>query len=101
MFPHPDAPKIRAQVEAYFDKNWLSCGVPYQFTRTGSEEREQIIDIATTIKMNEMGIDTRSGSFIQAFLNNDLKATFAKADSINRDCIRFYLTMSYNLGISL
>jgi len=101
MFPHPDAQKIREQVESYFDKNWLSCGVPYPLTRTGSEEREQIIGIATTIKMNEMGIDTRPGSFIRAFLNNDLRATFAQADNLNRDCIRFYLTMSYNLTIFL
>jgi hypothetical protein len=32
-------------------------------------------------------------------VNNNLSGTFASADSINAQCIRFYVMMMYNLNL--
>jgi hypothetical protein len=39
------------------------------------------------------------GSFVQSVVNNSLSGAFASADSINAQCIRFYVMMMYNLNI--
>ena len=99
LFYHPKAADIRLQVENYFDQECDGCNIPIS-SQLGND-REHIIDIATTIKMNQLGIDTNPGSFVKAFLDNDLRGTVCKADRINKGALEFYIKMEYNLSIDL
>ena len=94
-------PLVRVLVEKYFEKNWRSCGVPEEFAIPGSEERAHIIDIATTVKLNTMGISTNPGSFVKDIVDNNLKGAFANADRVMQQSIRFILTMDYNMSVDI
>lgn len=91
--------KIRKAVEEYLDKNAHSGGIDAELLMHVPDAREQIISIGTSIMCTRWGIGRQSaGGFVQAFVNNDLRETFLRADSINRQCIRLYLLMAYNLN---
>lgn len=61
---------------------------------------EHIIEMGTTLLMHKWGlVDYQTGSFVRNFLNNDLEATFASADSVNVKAIYFYLRLVNNVGM--
>jgi hypothetical protein len=91
--------KIRKAVEEYLDKNAHSGGVEAEMLMHVPSSREHIINIGTSIMCTKLGIGPEGGGFVQAFVNNDLRETFGRADQINRQCIRLYLLLSYNLRI--
>jgi hypothetical protein len=90
---------IRKAVEEYLDKNAHSGGVEAEMLMHVPSSREHIINIGTSIMCTKLGIGPDGGGFVQAFVNNDLRETFGRADQINRSCIKLYLLMSYNLCI--
>jgi hypothetical protein len=60
------------------------------------EEREHVVNIGTSILCTKWGIGYPGGSFVQAIVNNDLMETFGRADHINLNAIRFYVSLLYN-----
>lgn len=90
---------VREKVSDYLVENAQSTGVPIEILF--GEEREHVVNIGTSIMMNKLGFNTFPGSFVQAVLNNDLAGAFGRADSINRQCLGFYATMTFNLGIGI
>ena len=60
------------------------------------EEREHVVNIGTSILGTKWGIGYPGGSFVQAIVNNDLMETFGRADHINLNAIRFYVSLLYN-----
>jgi hypothetical protein len=92
--------KVSKAVEAYFDKNATNTRVPLHIIVDG-EAKGHVINIGTSIMLNRLGVNTYPGSFVQAVLDNDLHGAFSKADSVNAEVLRFYITMMYNLGIDI
>ena len=88
------------EVTAYLDKYGPSTGVPYH-VMSEQDSKEHVISIGTSIMMNRLGFNTFPGSFVQAVLDNSLSGAFAKADMVNQQCLRFYTTMMYSLGIDI
>ena len=87
---------IRESVKEYFFKNGEYL-IP-NYSSLSEENKTHIISIGTSIMENVWGENTyESGGFIKNFLNNNLLETFASADSININAIRFYLMLKYNL----
>ncbi len=64
-----------------------------------SEETFQhVVNIGTNIMMTKWEISPYTpGDFVRCLVGNDLTGTFGRADSINKKCIEFYVTMMYNL----
>ena len=91
--------KIKTQVQAYFDKN-AAFYIPY-FALLGEEDKNHIVNIGTSIICTRHNVGYPGGSFVQSIVNNDLQGTFATADDININAIRFYLMMMYNMGVTL
>ena len=91
---------ISKEVSAYLEKYGESTGVPGHIM-LDTESKNHVIYIGTSIMMNRLGFNTYPGSFVQAVLDNSLSGAFAKADSINQQCLRFYATMIESLGINI
>jgi hypothetical protein len=92
--------KVRCGVSRYLAENFVTTGVPMHFM-IDEESKEHIINIGTSIMMNRLGVNTYPGSFVQAVLDNDLHGAFSRADHINSQVMKFYVTMMYNLGIDV
>jgi hypothetical protein len=88
--------KVADQVRAYVEANGpIYIEGMYRFE---DSELEHIITIGTEIMLNHWGMARYSpGGFVQSFLDNNLKETFAKADHINRKAIFFYVIMICNI----
>jgi hypothetical protein len=91
---------ITKEVTDYLEKYGESSGVPPRILMD-KESREHVITIGTSIMMNRLGFNTFPGSFVQAVLDNNLHSAFNRADSINQQCLRFYITMMYSMGINI
>jgi len=85
---------IRSIVKDYILKNYSSYGL----NDLDSEEIEHVVSIGADILANKWGLDTKPGSFVKAFIDNDLSETFNRADHINLKMIYFYLILCYNVG---
>ena len=87
--------KVKEVVKDYLAKNGMHY-IP-NFNQLSSNEYNHILNIGTDIMLNYWGMNEyESGSFIRNFINNDLQGTFASADSINQNCIRFYIMLKNN-----
>ena len=91
---------ITKEVTDYLEKYGESSGVPLHILMS-NESREHVISIGTSIMMNRLGFNTFPGSFVQAVLDNNLHSAFNRADSINQQSLRFYITMMYSMGINI
>jgi hypothetical protein len=90
---------IKAQVQAYFDKNAHNY-IP-NFVNLSNEDKQHIVNIGTSIICTRHEIGYPGGSFVQSVVNNDLQGAFANADSINVNALKFYCIMMYNMPVSL
>jgi hypothetical protein len=88
---------IRGKVREYLEK----YGKHYiqNFESFSDEDRDHVVSIGTSIMCTRLEIGFPGGSFVQSIVNNNLSGTFASADSINAQCIRFYVMMMYNLNL--
>ena len=86
---------IRQQVREFMERNHISAGITHLFIN--DEYREHIINCGTSILCTKYEIGYSGGSFVQAIVNNDLHGTFARADSINTEAIKFYCMLMYNV----
>jgi len=87
--------EIAKVVADYFDKYALDC-IPVDVV---IKERDHIIYIGTTILCTKWEVGYLGGDFASAIVNNNLSEAFGRADHINVHCIRFYLTLMYNVGM--
>lgn len=60
---------------------------------------EHVISIASSIMCTKWEVGYPGGSFVQSIVSNDLRGSFANADSTNRQCIYLYAVMMDNLGM--
>jgi hypothetical protein len=90
---------IRKQVQAYFNQNAQNYIPNFVYLR--EEDKNHIVNIGTGIICTRHNVGYSGGSFVQSIVNNDLQGTFATADDININAIRFYLMMMYNMGVTL
>lgn len=60
------------------------------------DSRDHVISIGTSILCTKWGIGYPGGSFVQAVVDNDLMQAVGRADYINLDSIRFYVSLLYN-----
>lgn len=86
--------RISEAVEKYLNRN--SHLVPMQHLMA-KESRQHIVRIGTSIMCQKWGIGPMPGSFVQAICSNDLRGAVNRADNVNSDCIRFYVTLYENL----
>jgi hypothetical protein len=88
---------IRGKVREYLEK----YGQHYiqNFKSFSDEDRDHVVSVGTSIISTRLNIGFPGGSFVNAIVNNDLRGSFASADSVNANCIRFYVMMIYNLNL--
>jgi hypothetical protein len=88
---------IRGKVREYLEK----YGQHYiqNFEILSDEDKDHVVSIGTSIIGTRLDIGFPGGSFVNAIVNNDLRGSFASADSVNANCIRFYVMMIYNLNL--
>lgn len=60
------------------------------------DEMNHIVNIGASILCTKWGIGYPGGSFVTAIVNNDLMEAFGRADHINLNAIRFYVSLIYN-----
>lgn len=70
--------------------------IPYTVIDDGIEH---VVSIAQSIMCTKWRVGYPGGSFVQSIVNNDLRGSFANADSTNRQCVYFYVVMIGNLGM--
>ncbi len=71
--------------------------IPIQH-RINPEDISHIENIGTSILCTKWNVGYPGGSFVQAVVDNDLNGAFSRADSVNRDCILFYVSLMTNVG---
>jgi hypothetical protein len=86
--------RISEAVEKYLTRN--SKLVPMHHL-LNKESREHIVRIGTSIMCKKWEIGPTPGSFVTAICSNDLRGAVNRADTVNGDCIRFYVTLYENL----
>jgi hypothetical protein len=91
--------KIKAQVQAYFDKN-ATLYIPL-LSQMSEDEKQHIVNIGTSIICTRHNIGYPGGSFVNAVVNNDLQGAFANADGTNVHALKFYCMMMYNMPVNL
>tara|TARA_B100000927_G_scaffold107064_1_gene86578 strand:+ start:3338 stop:3667 length:330 start_codon:yes stop_codon:yes gene_type:complete len=95
-----DYNKVKEIVREYLDINGWNY-IP-NFGEFNSEQYSHVLSIGTEIMLNHWGMNKYdSGGFISSFINNDLEGTYAQADSINQECVRFYLMLKHNVSLVL
>ena len=87
---------VESHVRKYVMENlpWIPIGIA-----TNNESLEHVISIASSIMCTKWEVGYPGGSFVQSVVRNDLRGSFANADSTNRQCIHFYVMMMDNLGM--
>lgn len=66
--------------------------------RLNPEDISHIENIATSILCTKWNVGYPGGSFVQAVVDNKLTEAFGRADSVNRDCMLFYVYLMSNVG---
>ena len=90
---------IRKQVQEYFDKNARHY-IP-TLELLDEDDKSHIVNTGTSIICTRHEVGYPGGSFVQAIVNNDLRATFSNADTVNTLAVKFYLMMMYNMAVKL
>lgn len=89
--------RIEAAVESYSVEYLNHTHDPaFALMMSLPENRQHIIRIGASILCARWEVGYPGGSFAQAVSNNNLSEAFGRADSVNVNCIRFYVTLLYN-----
>ena len=73
----------------YFGEFYFNDGEKVHIVNTGSE----------ILMRRWNALPWKSGSFVEAFVSNDLMKTFANADATNKKAILFYTLLVSNIGM--
>lgn len=89
---------INDKVREYFNKkgHLYISSFPY----LTDDHKEHIINMGTSIICTRDGIGLPGGSFVQSVVNNNLSESFARADSINTQALKFYVVLLDNIDLS-
>lgn len=87
---------VRELVSEYLNKN-LNL-IPTQHA-INNESVQHILSIGTSILCTKWKVGYSGGSFVQSVVDNKLTEAFGRADSVNRDCMSFYVSMITNVGM--
>jgi len=88
--------RIRKKVDQCIDNYADQCGDAFRLQAL--RNRFHIINIGTSILNTKWGVGFPGGSFVQAVVDNDLREAFGRADTVNQDCIKFYIMIIHNTG---
>lgn len=92
--------KVTQIVRDYLEKNGQYY-IP-NFETMGEQTKEHIVGIGSKIMLKHWGLDDMvHGSFVESFLNNDLRLAVSYADNINVNCLRFYVMLQNNAGLEI
>lgn len=86
---------VRELVSEYLNEN-LNL-IPTQHA-ISNESVQHIISIGTSILCTKWKVGYPGGSFVQAVVDNRLTEAFGRADSVNRDCMMFYVSLMTNVS---
>lgn len=84
--------KVKESVSEYFDKNAHSI-LSHMPSAMIDENRNHIINIATSIYCVKNKVTTHGGSFVYAVAEDKLMEAFSRADDINVIAMKFYVVM--------
>lgn len=71
------------------------------FHKLEATELNHIVSCSTQILLNHWGMNKyESGSFVKSIVENNLDGAFGNADSINVNCIRFYVMLKHNASLN-
>lgn len=84
--------EIKEKVAEYVERN-LESRCPELYKE--QSEKEHIINIATSIYCTKNNIGSGGGSFVRAFVENNLEETIARADDTNIKALSFYVMFSH------
>ena len=71
------------------------------FHKLNEAELNHIVSCSTQILLNHWGLNKyESGSFVKSIVENNLDSAFGNADSINVNCIRFYVMLKHNASLN-
>lgn len=85
--------KVLKNVELYFNRNVQRFGM----TSLDAEDRDHLIRCGAAVVETYLGMNKyEHGSFVKAVANNDLKAAFNCADSINSKHMQFHAGLLYS-----
>lgn len=70
--------------------------IAFYSTTNNPENAMHVVQIGVSILATKWGIGYPGGSFVKAVVDNDLMQSFGRADHINSNCIRFYVSLLYN-----
>jgi len=84
---------VRTRVEEYVSQG---RDVAFSLVASTPDNRDHIVRIGTSILCTRWGVGYPGGSFAQAIVDNNLSEAFGRADEINVNAIRFYVTLLYN-----
>lgn len=89
--------RIIEAVKEHIDQ-YLRTGrdVGFGLVASTQDNRDHIAQIGKSILCTRWGVGYPGGSFAQAVVDNDLREAFGRADHINLNCIRFYVSLMYN-----
>ena len=88
--------KIRKHVDRCVDDYKNECGLSFQMHTMIPDSREHIVNIGTSVLCTKWKVGYPGGSFVQAVVDNNLSEAVGRADSINQDCLKFYVLLIYN-----
>jgi hypothetical protein len=87
---------VRARIKQYSNE---TSDFGFRMTVSPSSDTEDhVVNIGTSILCTRWEIGYPGGSFVEAIVNNNLSEAFGRADSVNVNCIRFYVSLLYNQG---
>ena len=84
---------VRTRLEDYVSQG---RDVAFSLVASTHDNSDNIVRIGTSILCTRWGVGYPGGSFAQAIVDNNLSEAFGRADSINVNAIRFYVTLLYN-----
>jgi hypothetical protein len=89
--------RIREAVKERIEE-YISSGrdVAFSLAASTQDNRDHIAQIGKSILCTKWGVGYPGGSFAQAVVDNNLTETFGRADHVNLNCIRFYVSLIYN-----
>ena len=89
--------RIKQEVEDYLVKSAVRCNIGHFII--DPEAHDHVVSIGTKILCRQWGLGHRQhGGFIEAFVSNDLRGAYSRADSLNRQALYFYCSLVHNVG---
>lgn len=84
-------------VQSYFNRNAEACSL----NNLSDDATFHIIDLGVSMLMTKWKLDSNAGSFVQAFVANDLMQALGRADSTSMKGFKFFGRLIYNVDFPM